>query len=74
MSDRDLQVTKAQHQEMRTRLEQLQAHVCELQHDISAAEQAEVAAARHRDEAERFHAAAQRTLERAEAELRDLGD
>jgi predicted nucleic acid-binding protein len=71
--DRDLQAAKSHHQEVRDRLEELQAQVRELQREIAAAGQAEVVAARHHDEADKAHTAARQALERAEADLARLG-
>ncbi len=69
---RDVEAAQTQRQRLRDQLERLQEQLRQLQRDISAAEQAEVDAARRRDDAEKFHQSAQRTLERAEADLQEL--
>ncbi len=57
--------------EIRQRLEQLQQQQRDLQAEVATAEQAALAAARDRDQAEKAHEAALGTLERAEQHLKE---
>ena len=55
-------------------MDQLQEQLRQLQRGVAAAEQTELAATRHREDADKAQAAARRELERAEAALRELAD
>lgn len=72
--ERDLQAARSQHRQFRDRMEQLQEQLRQLQRDIATAEQTELAATRHREDADKAQAAARRELQRAEAALRELTD
>jgi hypothetical protein len=69
---REVETAQEQAQTLRGRLEELRQQVSELQSEVTAAERAAVAVRQQREQTEKAHAAAQRALEQAQADLDKL--